>query len=49
MFYTEDPFFMWDGHVNGNVLSSGVYVYSLEIVCQEGYTKVLSGDLTIVR
>jgi len=39
----------WDGKYQDNDVQSGVYVYRLELLLINGETKVVNGDLTIIR
>ena len=39
----------WDGTANGTALSSGVYVYWVEVVLQNGETKIMEGDVLLLR
>jgi gliding motility-associated-like protein len=39
----------WDGTYNGKNVSSGVYVYKLRIVYEDGDTENSKGDITLVR
>ncbi|MEP7197359.1 MAG: gliding motility-associated C-terminal domain-containing protein [Saprospiraceae bacterium] len=39
----------WDGKFKDQNLNPGVYVYNMEIIWNNGETKVLQGDLTLIR
>lgn len=39
----------WDGRFRGNVLPPDVYVYTLELVCENQTIITLKGDITLVR
>lgn len=45
----NDPLRSWDGTLNGQDLSSGVYVYVAEIRFVDGLTEVFKGDVALVR
>lgn len=48
VYETNNPEFCWDGTLNGQDLSSGVYVYAIEAnVNREKYSK--KGNITIIR
>lgn len=40
---------MWDGTNHGMVLQTGVYVYYVEYVSENGKTKTLTGDITLIK
>ena len=39
----------WDGRLNGQVLSSGVYVYSLVVERQDGVQETYYGDFSLTK
>ena len=39
----------WDGSVDGNAAQPGVYAYMMELVFQDGDTKIESGNVTLMR
>lgn len=45
----NDPIRSWDGTLNGQELSSGVYVYFAEIRFVDGLTEVFKGDVALIR
>lgn len=50
VFLSEDENTMtWDGTMNGNVLTPGVYVYLIKYTHVEDGEQVKAGDLTIIR
>lgn len=49
VFYTEDPDEFWDGTRNGVACEEGVYVYTIEAVCENGSQTVISGNVTLLR
>ena len=48
-FNANDPSQGWDGRFSGNVLPPDVYVYTLELVCENQTIITLKGDITLVR
>jgi len=40
--------YSWDGRFNGNIVSSGVYVYTVEVVHFNGKRELFKGDLTVL-
>jgi gliding motility-associated-like protein len=48
-FNANDPSQAWDGRFRGNVLPPDVYVYTLELVCENQTIITLKGDITLVR
>ncbi|PHN03370.1 T9SS type B sorting domain-containing protein [Flavilitoribacter nigricans] len=45
----NDPIRSWDGTLNGQDLSSGVYVYVAQIRFVDGQTEVFQGDVALIR
>ncbi len=45
----EDTNMFWDGSREGERLTSGIYVYVVEVVFQNGTVQTLSGDVAIIR
>lgn len=39
----------WDGTYMGNIVPPDVYLYVVQVVCNEGESKLFKGDLTVVR
>ncbi|MEO0874486.1 MAG: gliding motility-associated C-terminal domain-containing protein, partial [Bacteroidota bacterium] len=39
----------WDGTQNGTILNSGVYVYWVEVILQTGESKIMEGDVLLLR
>jgi len=39
----------WDGKFNGQFVTSGVYVYLVDVSFVDGERTILSGDITVVR
>jgi gliding motility-associated-like protein len=39
----------WDGRYNGEKMQPGVYIYETEVVYEDGETKILKGDVTLLR
>ena len=48
-FLPESGSQIWDGRFNDGELNSGVYVYVLSIQYENGLTKQLSGDVSIIK
>lgn len=46
---TEGEVFSWNGKRNREEVRTGVYLYALEILLNDGTRKMLSGDISIVR
>lgn len=45
----NNPPFRWDGSSRNGLPDGGVYVYFLDLMLHDGITKVLSGDVTLLR
>ena len=39
----------WNGEMNENPVNPGVYVYTISLSTKNGFRKVISGDLTLIR
>jgi len=39
----------WDGRLNGNLLNPGVFVYKIDVAFSDESTKLISGDITLIR
>jgi gliding motility-associated-like protein len=37
----------WDGYINGRKADTGVYVYTVEVVCENGITYPIKGNVTL--
>ena len=48
-FQPNDASSGWDGRVNGNLASPDVYVYTCEVVCDDGTVYPLKGNVAIVK
>lgn len=48
-FYTNDATAGWDGTVRGVKQSIDVYIYAIEIIGLDGKSKVVSGNVSLVR
>ena len=47
---TSDPtLYGWDGTFRGGALPTGVYVYVVQILFEDGITLLYRGDVTLVR
>ena len=45
----NDPSVGWDGGVRGELASSGTYVYVAEVQLSNGRTKMIKGELMLMR
>ena len=48
-FIPGGPAFGWDGSLDGKPLNPQVFVWFAEIELMDGSTKLLEGDVTLVR
>lgn len=48
-FPPNDPNYGWDGYVNGKLADMGVYVYSIEVVCENGTPYTYKGNVTLLQ
>ena len=48
-FSPGEPVGMWDGYHNGQLLNSGVFMYTIRYVLKNGYEIRTSGDITLMR
>lgn len=48
-FQLNDSNIYWDGRYKGRILSSGVYIYSLEVETAFGEKEIISGSVTLIR
>lgn len=48
-FYTNDASRGWNGKINGAPASEDVFVYVIDVVCENGETLTLKGDVTLIR
>jgi len=46
-FPPNSPDFGWDGTVNGRLADSGVYVYTAEVLCENGVPYTFKGNVTL--
>ncbi|SFM61333.1 C-terminal domain of CHU protein family protein [Chitinophaga sp. YR627] len=46
-FAPNDPAFGWDGLINGKRADTGVYVYTVEVVCENGVPYTFKGNVTL--
>lgn len=46
-FSPNDPAFGWDGLINGKRADTGVYVYTVEVVCENGVPYTFKGNVTL--
>jgi gliding motility-associated-like protein len=50
VFYTTNPEQEWDGYLNGNKVSAGVYIYQVTAICTlTNTTFTFAGDLTLIE
>ncbi|QQS30670.1 MAG: gliding motility-associated C-terminal domain-containing protein [Sphingobacteriales bacterium] len=49
VFFSTDISEEWDGTVNGEMLNSGVFVYTLLVTYFDNQTKLFSGNITLVH
>jgi gliding motility-associated-like protein len=40
--------FGWDGRVNGKMADQGVYVYTVEVLCENGTPYFIKGNVTLL-
>jgi gliding motility-associated-like protein len=48
-FQPNDPQHAWDGKVRGTVQPPAVYVYTAEVICENGTTYVYKGNVSILK
>jgi len=46
-FPPNSPDFGWDGYVNGRLADQGVYIYTVEVVCENGVPFTYKGNVTL--
>lgn len=46
-FSPNDPAFGWDGRVNGKLADTGVYVYTVDVICENGVPYTFKGNVTL--
>ncbi|HLF63535.1 MAG TPA: gliding motility-associated C-terminal domain-containing protein, partial [Saprospiraceae bacterium] len=49
IFVTESSPIVWDGKFNNQEMLPGVYVYVLKLNYSDAETRLLSGDITLIR
>ena len=47
-FSPNDPSYGWDGTVNGKAADTGVYIYTVEVVCDNGVPFTYNGNVTLL-
>jgi gliding motility-associated-like protein len=47
-FAPNDPAFGWDGRVNGRPADPGVYIYTVEVLCENGVPYSYKGNVTLL-
>ncbi|TCZ74099.1 PKD domain-containing protein [Flaviaesturariibacter aridisoli] len=48
-FAPNDPAFGWDGKVKGKVSSPDVFIYTAEVVCENGITYTYKGNVSLLK
>ncbi|OQP59573.1 hypothetical protein A3860_36905 [Niastella vici] len=48
-FYTNDASRGWNGTINGAPANADVFVYVMEVICENGQTLTFKGDVTLIR
>jgi gliding motility-associated-like protein len=48
-FQPNDPQHAWDGKIRGTVQPPAVYVYTAEVICENGTTYVYKGNVSILK
>lgn len=48
-FGANNPGYGWDGNYNGAAQPAGVYVYSMDVLCENGTVLNYKGDITLIR
>ncbi len=48
VFYTEDPFQLWDGSYKGEILNPGIFLYKVRFTC-DGEERQSIGSLSLMR
>lgn len=46
-FQPNDPAYGWDGFINGKVADTGVYVYMVKVICENGTIYTIPGNTTL--
>jgi len=48
-FSPNDPSYAWDGYINGKLADMGVYVYTVDVVCENGTPYTYKGNVTLIQ
>ena len=48
-FQPNDPGFAWDGRIRGVAGGPGVYVYTAEVICDNGKTYTYKGNVSLIK
>ncbi len=48
-FPPNDPSFGWDGTIYGKPADAGVYVYTLNVICENGIPFSKHGNVTLIK
>jgi gliding motility-associated-like protein/uncharacterized repeat protein (TIGR01451 family) len=43
------PAYGWDGRFQGQLMNTGVFIYMAEVLLVDGRTKIVTGDVTLIR
>ena len=49
IFETQDVESRWNGSCGGSMCTPGVYVYAIEVVCENQVRTVFAGNITLIR
>ena len=47
-FSPNNPAFGWDGRVNGKLADPSVYIYTVEVMCENGVPYSYKGNVTLL-
>jgi gliding motility-associated-like protein len=45
----KNEYLGWDGKYGGTMQDPGVFVYSLKVICNDGYEFTKKGNVTLIR
>ena len=48
-FEPNDPKFAWDGRINGVIGGPDVFVYTVEVICDDGTPYFYKGNLSLLK
>jgi len=46
-FAPNDPSYGWDGRINGRMADPGVYIYTVDVICENNVPYTYKGDVTL--